>query len=242
MLLDLDLPIGNRTHAVFYLFGQPIWITDTVISTWAIMGALIIFAIIVRIKMKKFKEVPKGFQNVIEMLVEAFDNYIRNSAGEKLTFLGYWFFTVFTFVILSNIVGVLSIGILRPPTADWSMTFALALATFILIQVVAVKFRGGEYFANFAKPYPAFFLFLPINLLGELARPISLSFRLFGNILAGVIILALVYNITPVFVRFFFPAALHLYFDLFAGLLQAYVFTTIGLTFISGSSQKPNPD
>ena len=236
----MELPIGNRTFAVLRLFGLEIWITDTVISTWVIMGILITFAIIVRIKMRKFKDVPKGFQNVVEMLVEAFDNYIKNAVGEKLRFLGSWFFTVFLFVIISNIVGFLSIGILRPPTADWSMTFGLALVTFFLIQVMAVKFRGFEYFANFAKPYPAFLLFLPINILGELARPISLSFRLFGNILAGVVIMALVYNITPFFARFFFPAALHLYFDLFAGILQAYVFTTLGLTFIAGAIEKPD--
>jgi F-type H+-transporting ATPase subunit a len=203
------------------------------------MGVLIVFAIIVRMKIKNFKDVPKGFQNVVEMLVEAFDNYLRNNLGEKLMFLGSWFLTVIAFVLLSNLIAVLSIGILRPPTADWSMTFALALVTFFLIQVMAVKFRGGEYFANFAKPYPAFFLFLPINILGELARPISLSFRLFGNILAGVVIMALIYNITPIFARFFFPAALHLYVDLFAGVLQAYVFTTLGLTFIAGAIEKP---
>ena len=236
----MDIPIGNRTHAVLHLFGLEFWITDTVISTWVIMGFLITLAVVVRIKMKKWGDVPKGFQNVIELLVEAFDNYIKNSLGEKLKFLGYWFFTVFIFVVISNIISVLTIGILRPPTADWSMTFALALVTFFLIQVMAVKFRGLEYFANFAKPYPAFFLFLPINILGELARPISLSFRLFGNILAGVVIIALIYNITPFFARFFFPAALHLYFDLFAGLLQAYVFTTLGLTFIAGAIEKPD--
>jgi F-type H+-transporting ATPase subunit a len=235
----MDIPIGNRTHAVLNLFGVEIWITDTVIATWVIMSALIIFAIIVRVKMKKFKDTPSGFQNVVEMLVEAFDNYMKINAGEKLAFLGYWFFTVFVFVILANIVSVLSFGLLRPPTADWSMTLALALVTFMLIQVMAVKFRGLEYFKSFAKPYPAFFLFLPINLLSELARPISLSFRLFGNIIAGVVIMALVYNITPMFVRFIFPAALHLYFDLFAGLLQAYVFVTLGLTFISSAIVAP---
>jgi len=235
----VDLPIGNRTHAVLHLFGLNFWITDTVVSTWVIMAFLTILAVIVRIKMKNFKDVPTGFQNFIEMIVEAFDNYIKNQVGEKLIFLGNWFFTVIVFVMLSNIVGVLSIGILRPPTADWSMTFALALVTFFLIQVMAVKFRGGEYFANFAKPYAGFLLFLPINILGELARPISLSFRLFGNIVAGVVIMALVYNITPFFARFFLPAALHLYFDLFAGVLQAYVFTTLGLTFIAGAIEKP---
>ena len=236
----MDLPIGNRTHAVLQLFGLNFWITDTVIATWFIMGLLITLAVVVRIKMRKFQDVPKGFQNFIEMLVEAFDNYIKQQVGEKLSFLGYWFFTVIAFVMLSNIVGVLSIGILRPPTADWSMTFALALVTFFLIQIMAVKFRGGEYFANFAKPYAGFILFLPINILGELARPISLSFRLFGNIVAGVVIMALVYNITPFFARFVLPAALHLYFDLFAGILQAYVFTTLGLTFIAGAIEKPD--
>ena len=105
-----------KNHAVLKIGGLELWITDTMISTWIIMAVLITFAIIVRIKLKKFKDVPKGFQNVVEFLVETFENYLRTTVGDKLMFLGNWFFTVFAFILISNLSGL--IPTFRPPTAD----------------------------------------------------------------------------------------------------------------------------
>ena len=226
-----QLDIFIDFHKAINIGGAVFYITDTVISTWIIMGLLIALAIVVRINISKWKDVPTGFQNVIEGIVELFENHLRTTVGGRLMFLGNWFFTVFLFVILSNFSGL--IPGLRPPTADWSMTFALAIVTFVLIQVMGFKFRPREYTVNFFKP---FFLFLPINIISELARPISLSFRLFGNILAGFIMMTLVYSITPWFTRFIIPSVLHIYFDLFAGALQAYVFVTLSMTFIAGAA------
>jgi len=211
--------------------GIEIFITDTIISTWIVMGALIALAIVVRIRLAKFKDVPTGFQNVIEALVELFENYLRNTVGEKLMFLGNWFFTVFAFVLVSNLSGMIP-GI-RPATADWTMTVALAIVTFVLIHVMGIKFRKGEYLMSFVRPIP---VFLPLNLIGELAKPISISFRLFGNLLSGLVMMSLIYNITPVVTRFGLPAALHAYFDIFAGCLQCFIFCTLSLSFIAASS------
>jgi F-type H+-transporting ATPase subunit a len=196
------------------------------------MGLLIAIAIIVRAKVRHFEEMPKGFQNAVEAVVEFFDNYLRTTVGDKLMFLGNWFFTVFAFVLISNISGI--IPGLRPPTADWSFTVALAVVTFVLTHVLGAKYRKGEYLMSLFKPM---FLFFPINLIGELARPISISFRLFGNMLAGLIMMSLLYSMAPMLARFVFPAALHAYFDLFSGLLQAYIFVTLSLSFISSSTE-----
>jgi len=226
------LDINIKIHGIVKIGGIEVWITDTVISTWIIMGVLIAFAIIVRIKIRKFKEVPKGFQNIVESLVELFDNYLQSTVGDKLMFLGNWFFTVFAFVLISNISGIIP-GI-RPPTADWSLTVALAIVTFILIHVMGVKYRKGEYVKSLFQPM---FLFFPINVIGELARTISISFRLFGNMLAGLIMMSLLYAMAPLIARFVFPAALHAYFDLFAGILQTYIFVTLSLSFIGGATE-----
>jgi len=220
-----------KNHAVLYLGNIEIWITDTMISTWIIMGILIAFAIVVRIKLHKFNEVPKGFQNVVEALVETFENYLRTTVGDKLMFLGNWFFTVFIFILISNLSGL--IPGMRPPTADWSMTVGLALVTFVMIQAMGAKYRKGEYVKSLFEPM---FLFFPINVIGELARPISISFRLFGNMLAGLIMMSLIYSLFPIFARFVIPAALHVYFDLFSGVLQTYIFCTLSLSFISGAA------
>jgi len=226
------LDIYINIYGTINIGGLEIWITDTIISTWIVMGVLIALAITVRVKIKNFKDVPTGFQNVIEGLVELFDNYLRTTVGDKLMFLGNWFFTVFAFILVSNIGGVFP-GF-RPPTADWSMTVAIAIVTFVLIHVIALRYRGMEYVASFFKPI---FLFLPLNIIGELARPISISFRLFGNLLAGLVMMTLIYEITPIVTRFIIPAALHLYFDLFAGILQCFIFCTLSLSFIAASSQ-----
>jgi len=223
-----------HSHARFSIGGIEIWITDTMISTWIIMGILIIFAVIVRIKLKTFKDVPKGFQNIVEALVEVFENYLRTTAGDKLMFLGNWYFTVFIFILLSNLSGL--VPGMRPPTADWSLTVMLALVTFFLIQAMGARYRKGEYLRSFFKPM---FLFFPINLIGEIARPISLSFRLFGNMLAGLIMMSLIYALFPVVARFLIPAALHVYFDLFSGVLQTYIFCTLSLSFVSSAAEVP---
>lgn len=205
------------------------WITDTLINTWIISAVLIIFALAARIALKKFKEVPGGFQNFVEVIVEKFDAFLKDMAGERLMFLGNWFFPLFLFLVLSNISGLFG---LRPPTADWAMTFALALVTFFLIQAMGIKFRKGRYLKSiFLEPHPVFGI---LNVIGELSRPISLSFRLFGNILAGMILISLLYSVP--FIRIGIPAPLHFYFDIFAGILHAYIFCVLSLAFISAAA------
>jgi len=216
-----------NTHWVINIGSIELWITDTTLVMGGIMLALIIFAIIVRIKLRKFTEVPTGFQNFIEFAVETFENFVAGSAGAKLSWVGGWFFTVFAFLLISNISGV--VWFIRPPTADWTVPLALALVSILLMQAVGIWYRRGEYFKKFLKP---FFLFLPINILGELSRPISLSFRLFGNVLGGMILVSLVYALTPTVVAMFLPVVLHAYFDVISGALQAFVFTVLSLTYL----------
>ena len=221
----MDFNINN--YGVLKIGNLQIWITQTLISTWIIMAVLIALAIVVRVKLKNFKENPKGFQNVIEYLVEMFDNFMHGVVGDKLMFLGSWFFTVFAFVWLSNICGLF---FMRNPTADWATNFALALVTFFLIHIMGLKYRGRKHLKTFIEPFP---VFLPLNIIGELARPISLSFRIFGNVLSGMILLTLIYQ--PIFLRFLIPVPLHAFFDLFSGSIQTYVFTILSLSFISAA-------
>ncbi|NLF35448.1 MAG: F0F1 ATP synthase subunit A [Clostridiales bacterium] len=225
----MDFNVDNLW--VVQIGGVDIWITRTIFNTWLIMLALIALAIVVRIMLRRFQEVPKGFQNVVEAVVEVFDNFILNSAGERFMPMGMWFFTVFIFIFVSNISGVVG---LRPPTADWATTFAFAMATFILMLMSGLRYRKGGYIKSFFQPHPIFF---PLNLIGELAKPISLSFRLYGNVLSGVILMTLVYSIAPVFVRFGLPVVLHTYFDLITGALQTYIFCILSLMFIRGAAE-----
>ena len=221
---------NNKVLWVIKLFGVDVWITESIFNTWIIMLLLIIFAIIVRIKLTGFKKIPAGFQNAIEIMVESFDNIVKSAAGEKYMGLGNWFFMTFAFILVSNISGIFG---LRPPTADWATAFAFSLATFIIIQFMGIKHRKGKYLKSFFEPV---FIFFPLNLIGEIARPISLSFRLFGNVLAGMILISMVYSL-PIYLQIAIPTVFNAVFDLAFGALQTYIFCILSLTFIRGAAE-----
>ncbi len=223
------MDITNRVLWIINIFGIEIWITQTIVNTWIIMAFLIVLCLLVRVTMRKWQEIPQGAQNFVELVVEAFDGMVKSSAGEKFTALGYWFFMAFAFILVANLSGIIG---LRPPTADWATTFAFALATLIIIQIVGFKYRKGQYLKSFFQPI---FLFFPLNVIGELSRPVALSFRLFGNVLAGMILTSLVYT-APNYLRIILPTVLHVYFDVFSGIIQTYIFCVLSLTFIGNAA------
>lgn len=212
------------------LFGHHILITETHVNTWIIMAVLIGFAIVARIALNNFETIPTGFQNVVEWIVETFHNFTLESVGPTVAYIGPWFFSVFAFLLAS---AWLSIFGMRAPSADWATTFSFALVTFIMMVVLGIKHRRGSYLSELVQPH---FLFLPINVLGELAKPISLSFRLFGNTLSGTMILALYYALTPWLAQLGIPALLHGFFDIVMGALQTYIFVILSLMYVRGAA------
>lgn len=210
--------------------GEKIYMTQTLLATWIVMGVLIALAVVVRIRLSSFQNVPRGFQNLIETAVETMANFARNTMGERMESLGGYFFSIFAFILLSNYSGLFG---LRQPTADLATTAALALSTFVIIHAVGIYCQRGHYLKQYLSPFP---LFLPLNIVGEIAKPISLAFRLFGNMLGGLIIIGLVYEMLPLALRLLLPSVLHAYFDVFAGALQAFIFTVLSMTFIQQKS------
>ena len=217
---------------LFTLGDTTVYLTQTLLATWVVMAILITFAIIVRIRLRKFKGVPKGFQNVIETLVDMMRKFARETLGDDLEHWGAYFFGAFSFILLSNYISLLPLN-LRSPTADLATTGALALITFALIHGLGIYKQRGKYLKSYIEPIV---FFLPINLIGELAKPLSMAFRLFGNILSGVIIAGMIYNMLPIALRFILPAITHTYFDVLVGALQTYVFTMLSMTFINQKS------
>ena len=225
----MNLNVEN--FKVLEVAGVEIWITETIVNTWIIMIILIVLAILARIKLRSFKVVPRGVQNVIEVIIEIFDNFVEDTLGDKLLYIAPWFFMVFMYLLASCLVSIFG---LRAPTADWATTFALALASFVLMLAMGFKYRKGEYLKSFFEPH---FVFFPINIMGELAKPVALSFRLFGNVLSGTVILSLYYALTPLWVQLGIPAILHAFFDLFFGALQTYIFVILSLMYIKGATE-----
>lgn len=227
---------------VINIGGTELWITESMINSWIICGVLILIALLIRNALRNPNKVPSGVQNVAEFLVDSLDKFAISTMGPKGQKFGSFYGSMIIFLLVCNISGLLlgpniakdnvAIGFMRPPTADFAVTFALALITFMMVQGFAVKEKGVlSWLKGFTEPlWPM----TPLNVIGELANPISLSFRLFGNILGGTIIMGLYYNL-PWFALIGVPVALHAYFDIFAGLLQAFIFTMLSMTFVSGS-------
>jgi F-type H+-transporting ATPase subunit a len=192
------------------------------------MAVLFIFTIAARYKINSFKERPAAgsIQNLLELAVESMHNMAESNLGKRLSWLGGYFFGVFAFILACNYSSLFK---LRPPTTDFATTLALALNTFFLIHVLGLVYRKGEYLKDYFKPI---FVFLPTNIIGELSRPVSLSFRLFGNILGGFIMLELLYASLPAVFRIAIPDIFHFYEDIFIGALQAFIFCVLSMTFI----------
>ena len=210
------------------------WITTTHVCLAIVMVVLIVFAIMANRVIKKadYRKAPTGFLNVLEMIVETLDKLILDNMGRKLApvFRNY-VSALFLLILTCNLSGLFG---LRPPTADYGVTLPLALITFFMIQYQGFKWQKMGKIKGLFEP---FFLFLPVNIISEFATPISMSLRLFANILSGTMMMALIYGLMQK-IAIIWPAAPHAYLDVFSGCLQAYVFAMLTMVFISNNFEE----
>ncbi|MCT4585575.1 MAG: F0F1 ATP synthase subunit A [Peptostreptococcaceae bacterium] len=210
---------------IFFIPGTDYAITETIVTTWGIMLILIIASYILG---KSLKKVPDGKQNFAELLVDGIYKLVDQTMGEDKRAFAPYIGTLMVFLIFANLSGLFGV---RPPTADVNTTFALAIITFVLTHYFGARKNGvGGYLKGFLEPIPAL---LPLNIIGELANPISLSFRLFGNIVGGLIIMQLLYGALGLISIIPIPAMLHMYFDVFSGVLQSFIFSMLTMVFIA---------
>lgn len=224
-----NVSIGVDGFLRYEVFGQEVWITTTHIGMGLITVTLLIIAVTVNRTVRRAApdQSPSGFLNVIEMMVEAIDRLTLTNMGKQhghkfSNYIG----TLFLFLMLSNMAGVFG---LRSPTADYGVTLALGLITFFLIHYNGLKYQKARHVTNLFRP-----IFLaPIQIIGEIATPLSLSLRLFGNVLSGTVLLGLVYGLLPRVLLVIVPAFLHAYLDVFSGAVQTYVFCMLTMVFIA---------
>ncbi len=229
ILLSEGSDVDFMIHGVFSyeFFGQKVWITTTHVCLLIVMLVLIGFAIAANRVMKHASEVPGTFQNIVELVVEKLDGMIHGVMGKNAAKFANYIGTIFIFILISNISGLFG---LRPPTADYGVTLPLGILTFILIHFNKFKYQKvSGVIKGLCEPWP---IWAPINIIGDVAVPISLSLRLFANVLSGTVMMALVYGLLK-WVAVFWPAVLHVYFDLFSGAIQTYVFCMLTMTYIS---------
>jgi F-type H+-transporting ATPase subunit a len=237
ILLSQGADVDFMIHGIFSyeLFGQTLWITTTHVCVLIVMLVIIAFCIIAGRVAKNAKEIPEGFQNIVELLVEKLDGVVEGVMGKQAVRYRNYIGTLFLFIFISNISGLFG---LRPPTADYGVTLAMALMSFTLIRYNELKYQKlSGVLKGLCDPWP---IWAPINIIGNLAVPISLSLRLFANILSGTAIMALIYALLSK-IAIIWPAALHVYFDIFSGAIQTYVFCMLTMTYIADACGDGEP-
>ena len=237
--LPIDLP----------LLG-PLRISETLLVSWLVI--LVVTGVCMWLTHDLKTENISKRQAVAEMLVEMANNFVVGNMGEKFRYFVPFVAGLFATSVVSNLIGLLG---LRSPTADLATEFAWAVVVFIMITAQKIKVGGvGGYLLDFTKPIP---ILAPFNVLSELATPIGMAFRHFGNILSGVVINALLYAALAVassallgmlpgvlgdvlaqipILDVGVPAITSVYFDWVSGVLQAFIFCTLTVMFIANAA------
>ncbi|NLN83198.1 MAG: F0F1 ATP synthase subunit A [Firmicutes bacterium] len=215
----------NGPRILFRVFGYPI--TETITNQWLVMVLIIALAYWVT---RNLQKTPKGKQHIAELWVSTVQSLVQQAMGAKNMWFAPYIVALIPFIFFSNVLGLVG---LRPPTADLNTTLALSMLTVFMFHYYSIKFNGiVAYLKGYLDPFA---LFLPINIIGELSRPVSLSFRLFGNLFGGSVIMSLVYFLLPVFLRVAVPIPFHIYFDIFSGGIQTFIFAMLTMVFIANA-------
>lgn len=216
---ELMAKLNTKISFVIPLFGG-IPVPESVVVSWIIMAVLVGLSILL---VRNLKLVPVGVQGYVEAVVSFLNNFFTDILGEKgkcyVPYLG----TVALYIGCSNIIGLFG---LTPPTKDLNVTAGLAIMSIVLIQIAGIRAKKvSGWFKSFFQPMP---ILAPINFLELIIRPLSLCMRLFGNILGGFVVMELIKLVAPAIV----PLPFSFYFDIFDGLIQAYVFVFLTSLFI----------
>lgn len=235
--LGAEEVVVNGPKVAFRIFGLNV--TETVILSWVVMAVIIGLVLFMTHNMSK--DAPSKRQIVAEWIVETVNGMVKDSMGSKNLVYAPYMATIFSFSIFGSLISVFG---LRPVTGDFSTTLAWALITFFMIQYAKLKNDGIlGYFTGFTKPIV---LLTPINIISELATPVSMSIRHFGNVASGIVITQLLYyaltalshaigiNVFPIF-TVGIPAVLSVYFDLFTGFMQAFIFTMLTMANVGAA-------
>ena len=220
---ELMAELNCETAFTIPIFGG-IPVAESVVVTWIIMAVLIVAAFFLGRNLK-VENVGKR-QLVVETVIGGLHNFFYDMLGEAGKRYIPYMMTVGIYIAISNMIGLFG---LKSPTKDVGVTGALALMSIILVEYAGIHQKGVKGFLKSLAE--AIIIMLPMNILEVFIRPLSLCMRLFGNILGAFVIMELIKIVAPVLV----PVPLSLYFDLFDGFIQAYVFVFLTSLFIKES-------
>ncbi|SCX85825.1 F0F1 ATP synthase subunit A [Nitrosospira sp. Nsp13] len=212
-------------HIVFWEYGF-LKLNATIVYTWVLMFVLAVGSKAITRKLSIGLERSR-WQNLLEVVVIAIRNQIKEvGLRQPLTYFGF-LGTLFVFIAVASLFTV--IPGYEPPTGSLSTTTALAICVFIAVPIYGIKEQGlGGYLSSYLKPAP---LLLPFNIIGEFSRTLALAIRLFGNMMSGTMILAILLTITP----FIFPIVMSA-LGLVTGMVQAYIFSILATVYIAAAT------
>ncbi len=216
----------NPDEIIFFQWNWFV-INSTIFFTWLVMFLLTFGSWLITRNLTS-KGPLSRWQNLLEVLITGIKGQIREVSrqepGPYLPFIG----TLFIYIAFSNILGI--VPGFTPPTGSLSTTAALAISVFVAVPVFGIARQG---ILNYLQQYlqPTFFM-LPFNIIGELSRTLALAVRLYGNIMSGTIIVAILLTITPLI----FPVVMQA-LGLLTGLIQAYIFAILAMVYIASASQ-----
>ncbi|MDX1707239.1 MAG: F0F1 ATP synthase subunit A [Desulfobacterales bacterium] len=217
--------LGKLHQLIIPIFGHNITINlEVVVMTWIVFALLILIGLAAS---RKRTILPRPIQALGELIVSLLYDLTEDALGKELAKkYAPMVCALFMFLLLSNWLGI--IPHLEEPTKDLNTTLGLGIMGFIIAHYAGIKSKG---FKAYIKEYfqPIFFM-MPLNLIGEMAKIVSISFRLFGNIMGGSIIILVVSYLTYSLVL---PPFLYGFFGLFVGTIQAFVFTMLTVVYIS---------
>lgn len=222
----------NLTPDQILIHLGPVTLNATLVFTWIVMGLLVLVSWWITRTLSTSTRISPG-QNLLEVLVLGLDNQIRDVSGQPskpyLPFVG----TLFIFIATSNLLSI--VPGYQPPTGSLSTTAALAICVFVAVPLFGIRQHGWRvYLQQYLQPTP---IMLPFNLIGDVSRIISLAVRLFGNVMSGTMIVAILLSIAPLF----FPVVMQM-FGLLTGLIQAYIFAVLAMVFIAAATEVHTPE
>lgn len=210
---------------VFWQWGA-FSLNGTIVFTWVVMALLTVVSWLVTRRLSTSTELSR-WQNLLEVLVTGIRDQIREvshqESGRYLSFVG----TLFLFIATANLLNVVP-GYMAP-TGSLSTTTALAICVFFAVPAFGIAFEGPvTYLRHYVTPT---WLMLPFNVIGEVSRTIALAVRLYGNIMSGTVIVAILLSLTP----YFFPVVMQL-LGLLTGMVQAYIFAVLAMVYIASAT------
>jgi len=217
--------LGKIHQLIVPFFGHNmVFNLEAIFMTWIVIAILIVFGMITTRGKSMF---PGSFQVIGELFVAQLYDLTEDALNREMAKIyAPLIFALFLFLVLSNWIGM--VPHLEEPTKDLNTPLSLGLMGFVIAHYAGIKSKGLK---AYAKEYfePIFFM-MPLNVIGELAKIVSISFRLFGNIMGGSIIILVVSHLTW---SILLPPFLNAFFGLFVGAIQAFVFTMLTVVYIS---------